>query len=121
MCLQIEHVALLCELKHGMGGACPGQVSSNPVVHSHLFHSAGPWDGLWARKGYDPRASADARAYQAVHYHVPVAWQSSIQTAETALSAQPQTDKVLTWPGLPPLGVHPGPVSEYECNSMCIR
>lgn len=82
-----------------------------PPPLSTLLHK-GPWDGLWARKGYDPRTDPEARAYQAVHYQVPAAWQSGIEVAQAALTAQPLTDKVHEWPGLPPLGVHPGPVSE---------
>ena len=36
--------------------------------------SAGPWKGLWVRRGYDPRLDPAARQWQALEFPVPTAW-----------------------------------------------
>ena len=36
--------------------------------------SAGPWKGLWVRRGYDPRLHPAARKWQALEFPVPHAW-----------------------------------------------
>ena len=36
--------------------------------------SAGPWKGLWVRRGYDPRLDPRARQWQALELPVPPAW-----------------------------------------------
>ncbi len=97
------------------------------LSHAHLlFHTphlpfphTGPWEGLLNRRGYDPRNDQQARAYQAFVYQVPPQWAEEVRKANTSFSIQTVESAVVTWPGLPPLGVLPGPVAEYVCVCMC--
>lgn len=34
----------------------------------------GPWQGLWTRRGYDPRLDESAKRWQALHVSIPSSW-----------------------------------------------
>ncbi|KAK9800849.1 hypothetical protein WJX73_009274 [Symbiochloris irregularis] len=75
---------------------------------AYLFRN-GPWQGLWTKRGYDPRLDDSARKWQALQYIKPAAWYThSAVEGLTALSPQQisactaaNTEQVYSFAGIP--------------------
>ena len=58
----------------GSGISAGGHLPHLPHTLPALFPHTGPWKGAWVRRGYDPRATQEARGWQVVPYQLPSDW-----------------------------------------------
>ena len=89
--------APLLHARRLQGGVQP-PIWQQPAAHANKWMLAresrvagwvggsGPWQGLWARRGYDPRLDDSARRWQALHYATPSSWYHHTAEGTQALS-----------------------------------